>query len=300
MGWFGLTLIAAVFLGIYDIVKKQAVDNNAVQPVLFLNVLTGALIWSGPIILGFAGFGAPDSFWTQLASPDAFTHGLLLLKAIMVGASWMCAFVALKHLPISTATTIRATSPMWTIFLAIIWLNESLNVLQWLGVAMILGSFFGYSLVSRKEGIVFHRNSWVGLMVLATLISAFCGIYDKFLLQTRKLQPSVVQAWFAIYLVPVMLPQIVTWRLNKKRTPFQWRWTIPMIAVFLLLADIVYFTALADPKAMIALVSPLRRTSVFIPFVFGILWLSEKHWRSKMYCVIGILAGVYLIGISKP
>ena len=112
--------------------------------------------------------------------------------------------------------------------------------------------------------------------------------------------PVSVQAWFSIYLVPVMLPLVIRWwRRDRQQTPFQWRWSIPMIAVLLLVADYAYFKAVAEPDALISVISPLRRTSVIIAFAFGILRLKEKNWRMKAPCIGAILLGAYLLSVGS-
>ena len=204
--WFILTLVAAFFLGLYDIAKKHSVTENAVPPVLLANVSTAALIWGFPVIAG-AVFAGSDSFWPgRLWELTLTQHALLFGKSALVGSSWMFAFFALKQLPISIAAPIRATSPLWTIVLAVSLTGERPVLMQWLGIALILIAFFSFSLVGKREGIRFHRDPAIGLLIVATLISAFCGLYDKYLLQTVRLKPAIVQAWFSIYLVPVMLP----------------------------------------------------------------------------------------------
>ena len=302
INWFLLTLIAAAFLGCYDVAKKRAVTNNAVPPVLLLNVSTSALIWSIPIILELTS-ATPTGIGIlplDLCNLDAVEHGLLFGKSMMVGISWMFAFVALKHLPISIAAPIRATSPMWTIVLAVFLMAERPMKIQWIGIALILVAFYAFSLVGMREGIQFRRNRAVWLMVAATLVSAFCGLYDKYLLQTMGFTPAVVQAWFSIYLVPVMIPMFGYWYfLDRKKSTFQWRWSIPLIAILLLLADYTYFVALAQPDALISVISPLRRTSIIIPFFFGIWFLQEVNWRAKLVCTMLLLTGVYLISLGS-
>ena len=297
--WFILTLIAAVFLGLYDIAKKHSVNDNAVPPVLLANVSTAALIWGVPIIAGLV-FADSESGWlTRLWNPTLTEHALLFGKSALVGSSWMFAFFALKALPISIAAPIRATSPLWTIVLAVSLTGERPLPLQWIGIALILIAFFSFSLVGKREGIRFHRDPAIGLMIVATLISAFCGLYDKYLLQTIGLKPAIVQAWFSIYLVPVMLPlNLYWWRYDRQTTPFQWRWSIPLIAIFLLVADYTYFVAVAQPDALISVISPLRRTSIVIAFLFGIFILKEQNWRPKLASIAVLIAGMFLIAFA--
>jgi drug/metabolite transporter (DMT)-like permease len=51
-------------------------------------------------------------------------HLQLALKSAIVAASWVFTYFALKHLPLSLGSPIRATSPLWTLFGAILILGE--------------------------------------------------------------------------------------------------------------------------------------------------------------------------------
>ncbi|HRA88926.1 MAG TPA: EamA family transporter [Planctomycetaceae bacterium] len=299
MHWFALSLLSAVFLGFYEIAKKVSVRDNAVPPVLFFNVLTSALIWL-PLI--FWSRAATNGILWETFKVEAIswtTHGLLALKAVIAGSSWIFASFALKHLPISIAAPIRASSPLWTILIATLFMHERPAPTQWLGVAIILISFWAFSLAGRKEGIHFHTDRWVGFMLIATLLGSVSALYDKYLLQQANLRPSTVQAWFSIYLVAFMMPLFTHWCLRRRKLePFQWRWAVPTIAVLLLVSDFLYFTAIADKQAMISLISPLRRTSVIIAFVAGVLMYNEKNWRFKAICIGALLTGVYVLSFN--
>ena len=297
--WILLSLLSALFLGLYDIQKKASLHGNAVPPVLLASVLTGAAIWL-PLLIA-SRLGWIDASWGEfyVAPISPAEHGLLLFKSALVGCSWTCAFFALKHLPISIAAPIRSTSPLWTITIAVLFMGERPNAWQWSGIALILVSFVAFSRVGKAEGIRFHRDRWIGLMVVATLLGSFSALYDKYLLQDADFGVGTVQSWFSIYLVPVMLPLCIRWYLVERASnPFQWRWTIPWIAISLLIADFLYFAALRDPEALISLVSPIRRTSVIVTFIAGIWWLKEKNWFAKGLCLIFLLIGVYLMSFK--
>lgn len=300
MQWFALSLLSAGFLGFYEIAKKVSVRENAVPPVLFFNVLTSATIWLPFVLLSRM---ATDVIPIELLKVDVLPwplHGLMFLKAVIAGSSWIFASFALKHLPMSIAAPIRASSPLWTILIATLVMHERPAPLQWFGVAIILISFWAFSLVGRREGIHFHRDRWVGFMLLATFLGSLSALYDKFLLQNKGISPSTVQAWFSIYLVVFMSPLMLHWMLRRRQhEPFQWRWSIPMIAILLLVSDFLYFSAIADRQAMISLISPLRRTSVLIAFVAGVLMYQEKNWRAKAVCIVTLLIGVYVLSLSR-
>ncbi len=300
MQWFALSLLSAGFLGFYEIAKKVSVRENAVPPVLFFNVTTSALLWLPVVMMSRT---ASQFIPFEMMRVDAISwtaHGQLFLKAIIAGTSWIFASFALKHLPMSIAAPIRASSPLWTILIATLAMHERPSPIQWLGVAITLISFWAFSLVGRREGIHFHRDRWVGFMLLATLLGSISALYDKFLLQNEDMRPSTVQAWFSIYLVVFMTPLMIHWLLRRRKLEaFQWRWAIPMIAILLLVSDFLYFSAIADKQAMISLISPLRRTSVIIAFVAGVLIYKEKNWRAKGVCIATLLIGVYVLSLSR-
>ena len=295
MFWLLLTLASAFLLGLYDYFKKVALHDNAVLPVLFGSVAAGALVWL-PFVLWSAI--SPDTLPTEflhVTGISAHAHLMLFGKAALVGSSWLCGYYGIKSLPLSIATPIRATGPFWTITLAVLLFHESPTPKQWLGVAVILISFFAFTFVGRREGIHFHRNKAVFFMIGATLLGAASALYDKFLLQTAHLTPSQMQAWFTIYTSVLLLAPLWLWARQKNRHAFHWHWAIPVIGITLLAADILYFTAIAQPEALISLISPVRRSSVIVSFLLGIFLFREKHIRSKGACIAGIITGVILL-----
>jgi drug/metabolite transporter (DMT)-like permease len=295
VSWLLLTLASAFLLGLYDYFKKVALRDNAVLPVLFGSVAAGAVVW-----LPFIGWSvlSPETLPAEALRVSGITpreHLLLLGKALLVGTSWLCGYFGIKSLPLSIATPIRATGPLWTISLAVLLFGETPTPKQWLGVAVILVSFFAFTFVGRREGIHFHRNKAVFFMIGATLLGALSSLYDKFLLQNASLTPCQVQAWFTVYTSVILLPPLWLWRRQKNRHAFHWHWAIPVIGITLLAADILYFTAIAQPDALISLISPVRRTSVIVSFLLGIFLFREKHIRSKGACIAGIITGVILL-----
>jgi bacterial/archaeal transporter family protein len=282
--WMVLALFSAVLLGFYDVSKKHAVHGNAVIPVLFTSTAAGFLLLLPLFLLGH---GAPL---------PARGHALLGLKALIVGMSWVLAYAAMKHLPITIASPVRASQPVWTLAGAILLFAERPTALQWAGILLITVSYYVLMLAGRREGIHFHANRWVLYMFAATVLGASSALYDKWLLQRAGFAPFTVQFWFAFYLVAFTAALLVAdKRLARTTTPFAWRWTAPLTGALLVASDFVYFHALATPDAMISLVSPLRRSGAAIAFVAGGLLFREQNKRRKALALAGILAGIVLI-----
>jgi drug/metabolite transporter (DMT)-like permease len=233
----------------------------------------------------------------RVSAVDGNGHVLLFLKSLLVGISWTFAYFSLKELPVSIAGPLRALGPAWTIVIATTFMNERPSKEQWLGILIVLASFYAFSRVGRREGIHFHRNRGVTLMVIATILGACSGLYDKYLLQNCGFDAPTVQAWFSMYLVIVLFPLVIYWYVrDRTRVPFQWRPAIPLIAIMLLIADFLYFTAITDPDALISIISPVRRCSVVVSFLIGVFFYGEKNFRPKARCLAALLLGVFLMG----
>ncbi|MEO6245238.1 MAG: hypothetical protein ABIQ12_07355, partial [Opitutaceae bacterium] len=78
------------------------------------------------------------------------------------------------------------------------------------------------------------------------------------------------------------------------RHTFQWRWSVPMVSVALLIADFIYFSALRDPEALVSLVASLRRGSILVAFAGGLFFFGEINGRKKLPAVIGVVIGITL------
>jgi transporter family protein len=296
--WFGL--FSMLLLGFYDLSKKHALTNNAVLPTLFFSNLASICL-TVPVILGSAF--APELmkslalYAAPLTLPE---HGLLMLKSLIVGTSWVCAFFAMKHLPISIVSPIRATAPLWTLVGAVVLFQEAPTPLQWLGMALIFAGYFGFSLLGKEEGIHFHRSKWIGCIVLATFIGTCSTLMDKWLMQRQGFDATQVLVWYCLYnfVFFVIVNAVFWWPNRSKSTPFQWRWTIPMIGVLLVLSDYIYFKAVEYPEALIVILSVLRRCSVLVGFFAGAVIFKEVNKRKKAWVLLGIMIGVLLIILS--
>ncbi len=289
--WLALAFCSAFLLGCYDVNKKLSLNGNAVIPVLFMNTLFSSLLFVPFIILSFCTDWL-DGTMVYVPQASMETHLRVFVKAIIVLSSWISGYFALKHLPLTLAGPIKATQPVLTLLGALLIFGERLNGYQWAGVLCALASFYLLSLSGKKEGIRFAHNRWIFLMFLSIMMGALSGLYDKHLM--RSLDVMTVQVWFNIYQLAIMSVVLLTlWYPNRKKTtPFQWRWNIIFISLFLCMADWIYFYALTFPDSMISIVSMVRRSSVLVTFTAGALFFHEKNLKSKALDLLLVLLGM--------
>ena len=295
MTWLLLALLSAFFLGLYDVAKKASVDDNAVIAVLFACSLAGLVFVAPAYFLTWAHPAWAARWGIALQPLNAAAHGLVMVKAVIVTVSWVLTFFALKALPISLAAPIRASAPLFTLLGAVALFGERPTLRQWLGIGVTLAAYYGFSVIGRAEGIHFGRNRWVWLLALGTLVGAVSGLYDKHLLQVARIPAMSMQFWFTLYNTVLEGVILLLWRPVQRGARFAWRWSIPMVAALLLLADALYFRALAQPGALVSVVATLRRTNVVISFAIGGLAFREHHRRKKALALVGVLAGLFLI-----
>jgi transporter family protein len=307
--WIYLGIFSAIFLGMYDVSRKHALRQNAVLPVLFLSTVFAASLVLPLILLSryLPELLSNSNFYVPPLSATGHLH--IFAKAVIVSASWILGYFALKNLPISIASPIGASGLVWTLIGAVILFHEQPTVLQYLGLGLMVVSYYGFSVLGSKEGIIFYNNKWVAFIFLAALLGAASAMYDKFLIQTAGFPPIVVQVWFSIYLVPVLGLVVLLSRLaglrraqssrRKKYTQFAWRWSIPAIGGFLLIADFFYFKALSYHGSLIAAISTLRASCIVVSFLVGGLLFRELQLSSKAIALAGTLAGICLMLLSK-
>lgn len=298
MMWVLLAFMSAALLGCYDFFKKVSLKDNSVIAVLFLNTLFSTLIFAPFILLSRTGVITGGLLYVPEA--NAGTHLLLLLKAIIVLSSWLCGYIGIKHLPITIVSPIQATRPVIVLLGALLLFGESLNLYQWTGVLIAILSVFLLSRSGKREGIHFGSNRWVAFVALAALLGAVSALYDKYLM--RSLEPILVQSWFNLY--QCVLMGVIALVLNalspaQRGRKFKWRWSIPMISLFLAAADFCYFSSLAEDGALIAVVSMIRRGSVVVSFAFGAFLLHEKNLKSKAIDLVLIVVGLLFLYLGS-
>jgi drug/metabolite transporter (DMT)-like permease len=295
--WMYLGLLAALFLGLHNLCKKHAVQGNEVFPVLLGTLLAGFLLF---IPVYFGSIYHPEYFKEigfYITKISWKIHGFIFIKSIIMAASWILAYQALKHLPLTIVTPIRSAGPFFTFIGAIFIYNEQPNSYQWIGFFLIIGSVLLYSKIGKKEGINFKRNKWIFAIIGATFLGASSGLYDKFLIQNLALNPQTLQFWFCFYTILILLVVLsITWfPYKEKRAAFKFRWTIIAVGILLQTADYFYFKALQDPDALIMLLSAIKRSQILIAVVVGGLVFKEKNKRKKLVPLFGIMLGVFLI-----
>lgn len=293
--WFLLACLSALLLGFYDVCKKTALRSNGVITILFLNTFFSSLIF------------LPLTFQADFGGWEVQQY--VLLKAVIVLISWALGYLGMKHLPLTIVGPINATRPVMVLIGALLFFGERLNAWQWAGVTLAILAFYLLSITGRKEGINFRHNRWILSIIGAAVMGAVSGLYDKYLMTPQEnggigLPSLTVQCYNYFYQCFIMgaiwlvSRRTLLFGANKER--LNWTWTIPLISIFLSLADYAYFTSLSMDGAMISVISMVRRSSVLVSFMMGALIFREKNLRSKAIDLLLVFLSMLCLWMGRP
>ena len=304
MQWVLLSLISAFLLGFYDIFKKSTVVNNAIIPVLFYSTMISALLFLPFILTSWLCPDAYSSEFWRIFYVEPLTlkqHLLVFGKTAMILVSWMFSYSAMKNLPITVVGPVNQLRPAISLVLLFIIFREHLNGTQWAGVVLAMVSFWLMGRSGKKEGIHFKTNKWVYMLLASAVLVALSGVYDKFLLSKETISPATIQAWYTVYdFLMMAVLFFAIWRPKRTSQPFQWRWGIAAMAVFVTVADVIYLSGLAQEAAVIVLIPLiLYGVRLVVSFLYGVFFFREKNVRSKIVPLLMVLAALLFMCVKS-
>ena len=297
--WVGVAFLSALMLGLYDVAKKRSLTGNAVVAVLWFNTLISTILFLPVVLDSEFSLGLFTDTALCYEPTTTFSHLLVAVKAVITLSSWICGYYAMKHLPLTIVGPVNATRPVVVLVGAVLLFGERLNLWQWGGVLLTIASLYLLSVSSKRENISFSSRHAVA-MFMAMLLGAVSGLFDKYIISEHSLDPIFVQSWFSIYQLAIMtLLLLLLWYPRRKTDKFHWTWAIPLISIFVSLADYCYYHAIAMDGSMIAIISMVRRFSVVVSFLCAALIFGEKNIKSKALDMVLILIGMILLGIGS-
>ena len=163
----------------------------------------------------------------------------------------------------------------------------------------IFTGYYLFSVLGKLEGITL-RHRGVHMLILGTLLGSTSALYDKYLLGVLHIPRTTLQFWFSVDLVAVIGAALLVSCLGKAKDSrrFEWRWTIPVAGILLIIADWLYFYALSKPGVQISILSLMRRSNCVVSFAFGCWFFHDRNVKRKAVALALILIGVAVLALS--
>ncbi|WP_102107332.1 DMT family transporter [Oceaniglobus roseus] len=159
--------------------------------------------YAGALVISLVDIGRGGLSRDRFAT-DQF--GLVLLRSLLLAASSVFNFIALKYLPLSLTSAIMFSSPIIVCALSVPLLGEKVGVWRW--GAILLG-FFGVLVVIRPFGVAFH---WATILPMGNAVAI--ALYS---ILTRRLAGQVATQTLQFYAaltgtVVLLVPAVLVWQ----------------------------------------------------------------------------------------
>jgi drug/metabolite transporter (DMT)-like permease len=201
--------------------------------------------------------------WGLLAQGRGFRGNeprLLLVRGTVGFISLSCTYYAVVHLPLAEATVIQYTNPVFTAFLAVPVLGESLHAAE---VVLAVLGLFGVLVVARPPLL----GGETGLDPVAVLVALIGAVFSAgayvMVRRLRREEPLLIVFWFALVSAIGSLPAVAATFV----APRGWEWAVLLgVGVSTHLGQVCLTHGLRRERAG-------RATAVgYLQIVFATLW----------------------------
>lgn len=190
-------------------------------------------------------------------------HQLLLLRGLLGCLALIAFYFSIINLPLSEATVIQYTNPVFTAILAGVLLRERMSGRE---IACVAASLAGVVLVARPAALfggsaAALEPAYVGIALLGALGSA--GAYVTVRRLGRAEHPLVVVFYFPLVTVPLTLPFVIS----------HWIWPTPLEWLVLLGVGVTTQVAQVYMTRGLQLEPAGRATAVgYLQILFATVW----------------------------
>ncbi|AAK79944.1 putative membrane protein [Clostridium acetobutylicum] len=282
--WIWMVILSGILLGFWDITKKKAFEKNSVLTVLAFYSFFAFLLVS------FEFHNAINIKGDKLL--------IILIKTFIVFISWALSFSAIKKLPISVITPFDTLNPMFSVIFGIFILNEKLYLLQYIGIGIMLISYYFIGRVGSSEVINIFKNKYFYFMISAAVLNAVSATIDKIAL--KSINAGQMQFWFCFFMFLFNGLTMLYFRVSSKdKSKIKIDFYVPFMSLILIVSDRIYFTALNIPSSQISIVMPLRKISIIVSAVVGGIIFKEKNLKRKFGYICLLIFGIIFLFFKK-
>jgi drug/metabolite transporter (DMT)-like permease len=260
--------ISALAFALLNVFVKKLGDFNVYQIVFFRSV--GSLIFTIPYLL--------KNKISFLGNKKA----LLVARGLVGFAGMTLFFMAIKHLSMGSAVSIRYISPIFAALFALFLLKEKIKHIQWLcfGIA-----FLGVVLLKGFD----NQINNIGL-TLAVISAIFTGLVPIIIRKIgTKDHPIVIVNYFMI--ISAIIGGLLA--INNWKNPIGIEWLLLLsLGVFGYFGQVYMTKALQSSE--INQIAPLKYIEVIFTMIIGAIWLQETYSLLSLFAILLIIIGLVL------
>ncbi len=278
-----LTLASALFLGVYEVLKKVSLKKSDIYEVLFFYCLSGFII-------------------SLVFSKDLFNVSFLdvifiLLKSGVIVVNWLLIMKALKTLDVGVVVPFSLLNTILVVFGSFFIYKEELTWIHFVSLIIISTGIILITRLKNKNETKNEQGKFLAFVFLLSscVLGSASGLLDKYLLHVREINSTSVLAWFLSF--NTVIYGIIYLCKNKKINFVALKDNYWMIftGAGIAIADILYYTAISLEGAQLSIISIVRKMSVIVSTVLASIFLKEKKLVSKL-----LILALMLIGVALP
>lgn len=276
---------------------------SSFNPILYKRMLKDIgplqLVWAvtllGLPLLGFLSFLRKPEF-------SGFDWVFLLAALGSAGinvAAHVASTKALKLQDVSVVTPLLIFSPVFTIMIAAIFLDELLSARGLTGISLVLIGAYWLNRSSRTDWLTPFKSltlkPGILLVLLAGLLWAVTPILEKTAIQHTEPQSPL----FAAFTVNVLLVLFLTILMLRSKQPLKsfrpHKGTLFLASLIAGSAPILGYTAFS--LGPVGYVTTLFKTSTLLTVLWGALFLKERGISQRLPATLLMVLGAILIAL---
>lgn len=206
-------------------------------------------------------------------SPRAGCAGRGMAVALaggLFGGAGNLTFYRLLNTGEKAATTVSLTAlyPLVTVVLALLFLRERINLMQFAGISLALAAIFFFN-VGRQAAL---WNPWLAFALLPLAFWGIAALFQK--VSTRDLAADRSCLWFLVGYLPVVLFVLLTTPMKRNLPLNVWLWALAL-GLLLGLGNLTVLAAYAS-NGKASIITPLSGLYPAVTVPLAILFLHEK------------------------
>lgn len=289
MPWYVLAFASAVFFGLYQVSEKKALTKE--HSLVFL--LASSLLMLA-ISLPMAPLG-----YVEIVSYDLLFY--IFIKCLFAVLFFHFCAKALRHMDVSEFSPLLNLNILLLFIPAVLFLGERPSIINFLGATLIV---LGAYLVELKDGWKLHlkkilKNKYIHYVMFALVFGVLAATMDKFVL-VKSVDVNTFFFFNRLFIFILLFLAFFNSRNTLGDIQAAYKrsfWWILAAAVLFIGADYLYFSAVAVPTALIALVIPLKRMGTLVATVVGGEMMREERILRKAVACLIMIAGAALVVI---
>ncbi|MBR9675817.1 DMT family transporter, partial [Candidatus Woesearchaeota archaeon] len=275
--WFVFAIICAVLTGVAAILQKKNLHHNHTLEFSATLAIVNMII-SIPLLL--------KADFSVISQELLF---IIILGSITATGGFFFMAKAVHHMELSHASPFLTFGPVIVAFLAFAFLGETLTFIQVLGILLVLFGAYFLEIEEKQWAEPFkalRKSKYIKYIFLSLLIYGFGTVIDRVVLADTgryaidpALYIGVIHIFIAINFV--FLVFLLSDGFKSLKTSFEitGAW---IILLSLITVGYRFFQSVAvQITDNVALVSVIKRSSVFIPIVLGGKIFREENLFKK-------------------